>query len=97
MLPGRLAQSYPHRSVCNGGRDAPCMAQSCTARAMAEHLGVKLSSVVRYGIRHGRVAARPSRSTVANESRSTGGAMLKRIMEFLTLKWLWDRRGGRRR
>jgi hypothetical protein len=23
--------------------------------------------------------------------------MLKRILEFLTLKWLWDRRGGRRR
>jgi hypothetical protein len=21
--------------------------------------------------------------------------MLKRLMEFLTLKWLWDRRGGR--
>jgi hypothetical protein len=23
--------------------------------------------------------------------------MFKRILEFLTLRWLWDRRGGRRR
>jgi hypothetical protein len=23
--------------------------------------------------------------------------MLKRIVEFLTLRWLWDRRGGRGR
>jgi len=23
--------------------------------------------------------------------------MVKRILEFLTLKWLWDRRGSRRR
>lgn len=26
-----------------------------------------------------------------------GDGMFKRIMEFLTLKWLWDRRGGRKR
>jgi hypothetical protein len=26
-----------------------------------------------------------------------GVEMLKRIAEFLTLKWLWDRRGGRGR